>query len=229
MRKVYKLYYVAKNDPAASELVKNKETRKFKATILIGSWFSGRRLIRIKTQNPEIVYRYNSKTNAGDKLDSFSEGDQKKLALIVNAILKGNGKLFAYSRLGGKLLLGKQLKVLDAIPTDFFKFDETKKLYEEQEIFDRNSAAYRSDTLYGRLVNNTIGKMAKYNDRVLFSQHRAAPPVVTTQTLSYETTSSSDPVDASEVRAVPDVPEHLKRSNYMKNKEKPEEERLTSR
>lgn len=225
MRKVYKLYYVAKNDPAASELMENKETRKFKAKILIGSWFSGRRLIRIKTQNPEIVYRYNSKTNAGDKLDSFSEGDQKKLDLIVNAILKGNGKLFAYSRLGGKLLLGKQLKVLDAIPTDFFKFDETKKLYEEQEIFDRNSAACRSDTLYGRLV----GKIAKYDHRVLFSQHRAYYPVVTTQTPSYETTSSSDPVDTSEVRAVPDVPEHLKRSNYMKNKEKPEEERLTSR
>lgn len=227
MKKVYKLYYVAKNDPAASELMEKKETRKFKARILIGSWFSGSRLIRIKTQNPEIVYRYNSKTYAGDKLDSFSEDDQKKLALIVNAILKGNGKLFAYSRLGGKLLLGKQLKVLDAIPTDFFKFDETKKLYEEQEIFDRNSAAYRSDTLYGRIVNNTIGKMAKYNDRVLFSQHRL--PVVTTQTLSYETTSSSDPVDASEVRTVPDVPAHLKRSNYIKNKKLAEEERLPSR
>lgn len=221
MRKVYKLYYVAKNDPAASELMENKETRKFKAKILIGSWFSGSRLIRIKTQNPEIVYRYNSKTNAGDKLDSFSEGDQKKLDLIVNAILKGNGKLFAYSRLGGKLLLGKQLKVLDAIPTDFFKFDETKKLYEEQEIFDRNSAAYRSDTL--------CGKIAKYDHRVSFSQHRAAYPVVTTQTLSYETSSSSDPVDASEVRAVPDVPEHLKRSNYIKNKKLAEEERLNSR
>ncbi len=229
MRKVYKLYYVAKNDPAASELMENKETRKFKARILIGSWFSGSRLIRIKTQNPEIVYRYNSKTNAGDKLDSFSEDDQKKLALIVNAILKGNGKLFAYSRLGGKLLLGKQLKVLDAIPTDFFKFDETKKLYEEQEIFDENSAAYRSDTLCGKIVNNTIGKIAKYKRRALFSQHRADYQVVTTQTLSYETTSSSDPIDASEVRAVPDVPEHLKRSNYIKNKKLAEEERLNSR
>ena len=229
MRKVYKLYYVAKNDPAASELMEKKETRKFKAKILIGSWFSGSRLIRIKTQNPEIVYRYNSKTNAGDKLDSFSEGDQKKLDLIVNAILKGNGKLFAYSRLGGKLFLGKQLKVLDAIPTDFFKFDETKKLYEEQEIFDENSAAYRSDTLCGKIVNNTIGKIAKYKRRALFSQHRADYQVVTTQTLSYETTSSSDPIDASEVRAVPDVPEHLKRSNYIKNKKLAEEERLNSR
>lgn len=119
-----KLKYKAINDSSAN-FKKNNLSKRFKAKVILRY---GK--LKIKTKHPKETFIFDNPNDCD--LSVMTEKQQNRVNLILNAVLKANGRFLNYKR-------KKQDKILKAIPAGFLRYKETR------ELFLKNSSSSTKD------------------------------------------------------------------------------------
>ena len=141
-----KLKYKAINDSSAN-FKKNNLSKRFKAKVILRY---GK--LKIKTKHPKETFIFDNPNDCD--LSVMTEKQQNSVNLILNAVLKANGRFLNYKR-------KKQDKILKAIPAGFLRYKETRELYIKNpssfanDIFDQKMKVLNSYLIENETKNST--------------------------------------------------------------------------
>lgn len=117
-----------------------------------------RGVLKIKTKHPKEVFKFKNPDECD--LSVLSNAQMDRADLVINAILKGNGKFFNYSN-------RRQEKLLNAIPAGFLRYEKTRGLF-------LNNTANRTRTIFDQKVQllknylqNTSSKASETDEDLL--------------------------------------------------------------
>ncbi len=138
-----KLKYKAKNDVSAffenTDLSKN-----FKAKVILRF---GK--LKIKTKHPKETFVFTDPNDCD--LSIMTKNQQDRVNLILNAVLKANGRFVNYRK-------SKQIKFLQSIPAGFLRYKETR------DLFLTNSSALIKN-VYNKKIKLLNSFLMKYENR----------------------------------------------------------------
>ena len=141
-----KLKYKAINDSSAN-FKKTNLSKRFKAKVILRY---GK--LKIKTKHPKETFIFNNPNDCD--LSVMTEKQQNSVNLILNAVLKANGRFLNYKR-------KKQDKILRASPAGFLRYKETRELYIKNpssfanDIFDQKMKVLNSYLIENETKNST--------------------------------------------------------------------------
>ncbi len=141
-----KLKYKAINDSSAN-FKKTNLSKRFKAKVILRY---GK--LKIKTKHPKETFIFDNPNDCD--LSVMTEKQQNSVNLILNAVLKANGRFLNYKR-------KKQDKILKAIPAGFLRYKETRELYIKNpssfanDIFDQKMKVLNSYLIENETKNST--------------------------------------------------------------------------
>ena len=141
-----KLKYKAINDSSAN-FKKTNLSKRFKAKVILRY---GK--LKIKTKHPKETFIFDNPNDCD--LSVMTEKQQNRVNLILNAVLKANGRFLNYKR-------KKQDKILKAIPAGFLRYKETRELYIKNpssaanDIFDQKMSFLTSYLIENETKNST--------------------------------------------------------------------------
>ena len=141
-----KLKYKAINDSSAN-FKKTNLSKRFKAKVILRY---GK--LKIKTKHPKETFIFDNPNDCD--LSVMTEKQQNRVNLILNAVLKANGRFLNYKR-------KKQDKILKAIPAGFLRYKETRELYIKNpssfanDIFDQKMSFLTSYLIENEIKNST--------------------------------------------------------------------------
>lgn len=151
-----KLKYRAKKDNRVL-LGKNGTSRNFKAKVTLR-----RGVLKIKTKHPKEVFKFKNPDECD--LSVLSSAQMDRADLVINAILKGNGKFFNYSN-------RRQEKLLNAIPAGFLRYEKTRGLF-------LNNTANRTRTIFDQkmqllkdYLQNTSSEVSETDEDLLLKEN----------------------------------------------------------
>ena len=141
-----KLKYKAINDSSAN-FKKTNLSKRFKAKVILRY---GK--LKIKTKHPKETFIFDNPNDCD--LSVMTEKQQNSVNLILNAVLKANGRFLNYKR-------KKQDKILRAIPAGFLRYKETRELFVNNpssfanDIFDQKMSFLTSYLIENETKNST--------------------------------------------------------------------------
>ena len=151
-----KLKYRAKKDNGVL-LGKNGISKSFKAKVTLR-----RGVLKIKTKHPKEVFKFKNPDECD--LSVLSNAQMDRANLVINAILKGNGKFFNYSN-------RRQEKLLNAIPAGFLRYEKTRGLF-------LNNTANRTRTIFDQklqllknYLQNTSSEVSETDEDLLLKEN----------------------------------------------------------
>lgn len=137
-----KLKYKAINDSSAN-FKKTNLSKRFKAKVILRY---GK--LKIKTKHPKETFIFDNPNDCD--LSVMTEKQQNRVNLILNAVLKVNGRFLNYKR-------KKQDKILKAIPAGFLRYKETR------DLFIKNSSSSINDIFNQKMKFLTAYLMKNIN------------------------------------------------------------------
>lgn len=151
-----KLKYRAKKDNGVL-LGKNGISRSFKAKVTLR-----RGVLKIKTKHPKEVFKFKNPDECD--LSVLSSAQMDRADLVINGILKGNGRFFNYSN-------RRQEKLLNAIPAGFLRYEKTRELF-------LNNTANRTRTIFDQkmqllkdYLQNTSSEVSETDEDLLLKEN----------------------------------------------------------
>ena len=132
-----KFKYKAKHDSSAN--FENMLNEKFKAKVFLRF---GK--LKIKTKHPKETFVFDNPNDCDFSV--MTEDQQNRVNLVLNAVLKANGRFLNYKR-------KQQDKILKAMPTGFLRYKDTR------ELFLKNSSSSTKDIFDNKMkILNTYLK-----------------------------------------------------------------------
>ena len=121
-----------------------------------------RGVLKIKTKYPKEVFKFKNPDECD--LSVLSNAQMDRANLVINGILKGNGRFFNYSN-------RRQEKLLNAIPAGFLRYEKTRELF-------LNNTANRTRTIFDQkmqllkdYLQNTSSEVSETDEDLLLKEN----------------------------------------------------------